>query len=205
MLTLTEKLRAGYVRRCHIIPMAREQSLADHLYRVELITEELLKACGRYDLNSNFTLNTMRIAKIHDLHEVKLGDIPTNGKIRIRAAERELGCGGDALNVAAFGVDPDYQELDKCDIEHWDGLCHLFVKFADNLELLDHLGLMGMGARAAEVWVGAMEASFVVYDLLAKKAGLNPEQERRVMQILVDCCENAVVRGWNVKREETKV
>lgn len=202
MMTLAEKLRASYVRRCHIIPMAREQSLADHLFRVKVITQELLEVTGRYNLNDNFCLNTLTMAEIHDLHEVKLGDVPTNGKTRIRAASRDAGASYDCFTIAAEQIDPLLFELRSCDEEHYNGLSHLYVKLADNLELMDHLGTMGMGPRAAEVWVSAMEAAFVVYDLLVIKANLNPDQEKSVLKILVDCCESAILRGWNVKMEK---
>lgn len=107
-LTLAEKLRSGVVRRWHIVPMAREQTIAEHMYRVQLIAEEILSQLGWLNWDSSITLNTMEWARIHDLPEVLIGDIPTPAK-HLFGESVMVG-----VRVAEKGVDRTYKELEEC-------------------------------------------------------------------------------------------
>lgn len=107
-LTLAEKLRSGIVRRWHIVPMAREQTIAEHMYRVQLIAEEILRQMGWLDWGSSLTLNTMEWARIHDLPEVLIGDIPTPAK-QLFGESVMVG-----VRVAEKGTDSFYKELEGC-------------------------------------------------------------------------------------------
>lgn len=151
-MNLTEKLRSGHVRRWHIVAVAREQTIADHMYRVGVIAEEILKRLGMFDWDSNLTLNVMRWAAIHDRHEFRLGDLPTPGKDAIRM-ELVGTYGGDAITLAAAKLDPEAEELRQC-VEQG-GECPLaghIVKYADLLEAMNYVGIFGCGRHAREVW-----------------------------------------------------
>lgn len=151
-MNLTEKLRSGHVRRWHIVAVAREQTIADHMYRVGVIAEEILKRLGMFDWNSNLTLNVMRWAAIHDRHEFRLGDLPTPGKEAIRMELVRI-VDGDPITLAAAKLDPEAEELRQC-VEQG-GACPLaghIVKYADLLEAMNYVGIFGCGRHAREVW-----------------------------------------------------
>lgn len=146
-LTIIEKLRAGHVRRWHIVAVAREQTLADHMYRVQLLTEEILKVIGLFDWNSSLTLNAMEWARTHDLPEVATGDIPTCGKALLDQHE---------LHHAEASVDEDWAALAACvgadPLEPGDcTLAGLIVKLADLVEAADYCHQFGVGSHARSV------------------------------------------------------
>lgn len=162
MLNLTEKLRSGHVRRWHIVAVAREQTVAEHMHRVGVITEEILRILGYFSWNSNLTLNAMRWAAIHDRPEFKLGDIPTPGKELIRESIASVynTNGFDAIADAELsleGNDPEYGQLAECVGPQ--GACPLaghIVKLADLLEAMNYIGIFGCGSHARDVWSGLM-------------------------------------------------
>ena len=159
MMKLTEKLRSGHVRRWHIVAVSREQTIADHMYRVGVIAEEVLKVLGYFSWNNNLTLNVMRWAAIHDRHEFLLGDLPTPGKTAIRV-ELAGTYGDDVINLAAARMDPEGEELRAC-VEAG-GDCPLaghVVKYADLLEAMNYVGIFGCGSHAREVWGGLQHAA----------------------------------------------
>ena len=154
-MNIAEKLRSGHVRRWHIVAVAREQTIADHMYRVGVIAEEILRILGLFDWNNNLTLNTMRWAAIHDRHEYLLGDLPTPGKTAIRNEWGNPGPYADIMDRVAGAVDPEAEELRVCVEEGGD--CELagrIVKFADLLEAMNYVGIFGVGSHARQVWVG---------------------------------------------------
>lgn len=161
-MNLTQKLRSGHVRRWHIVAVAREQTIADHMYRVGVLTEEILKVMGYFSWNNNLTLNAMRWAAIHDRHEYLLGDLPTPGKAAIRdACDWDAPAGqGDAINGAAAKMDPEGEELRACVEDGGDcPLAGHVVKYADLLEAMNYIGIFGVGSHAREVWGGLQTAA----------------------------------------------
>lgn len=151
-MDLTEKLRSGHVRRWHIVAVAREQTIADHMHRVGVIAEDILQRMGLFSWDNNLTLNVMRWAAIHDRHEFKLGDLPTPGKTAIRVELVDI-VDGDPITLAAAKLDPEAEELRRC-VEQG-GECPLaghIVKFADLLEAMNYVGIFGCGRHAREVW-----------------------------------------------------
>lgn len=159
-MNLTEKLRSGHVRRWHIVAVAREQTIADHMHRVGVIAEEILRTLGLFDWNFNITLNVMRWAAIHDRHEYLLGDLPTPTKEAIRV-QLATTYGEDVFERAAADIDPEAEEL-RASIAA-DGGCPLagdIVKLADLLEAMNYVGIFGCGSHAREVWVGLQHAAF---------------------------------------------
>lgn len=149
MLTLEQKMRAAHVRRWHIVATVREQTIAEHMYRVALITEELLRALGLLDWGNSITLNAMEWARVHDLHEVVMGDMPSNAK-------RMLGpAGADILDKTAHAVDQAVSDLAYCVSP--EGECPLagyIVKVADLAEACNWIRDFGAGAHARQVHDG---------------------------------------------------
>lgn len=172
-MNLTEKLRSGHVRRWHIVAVAREQTIADHMHRVGVIAEEILQRLDLFDWNSNLTLNVMRLAAIHDRHEFRMGDLPTPGKDIIKA---EYGCDNygetvHSIEDAAAKVDPEYAELIGCCGPG--GECPLaghIVKFADTLEAMNYVGIFGVGSHAHSVWRGLREQCGLLRDAVLREA-----------------------------------
>lgn len=165
-MNLTEKLRSGHVRRWHIVAVAREQTIADHMHRVGVIAEEILHRLGYFSWDNNLTLNVMRWAAIHDRHEFLLGDLPTPGKelIRIeclRGGVRNVMGLSDPITEAAAQLDPEAEELRQC-VEPG-GECPLaghIVKYADLLEAMNYVGIFGCGEHARQVHIGLKDAAF---------------------------------------------
>ena len=140
-MTLEQKLRSGHVRRWHIVAVSREQTIADHMHRVGILTEEILTILGRFSWESSLTLNAMRWAAIHDRHEFLLGDLPTPGKAAIRASEDwDAPAGkGDGITDAAAKIDPEAEDLRQCVEEG--GACPLagrIVALADYFDAMCH-------------------------------------------------------------------
>lgn len=147
MMTLQQKLRAGHVRRWHIVAVAREQTVADHMHRVGVIAEEILRILGMFNWSDNLTLNVMRFAAIHDRHEFLLGDIPTPGKVLIADENKAP---NNPIEDAACTLDPEYSELVECFAQY--PLAGMIVKYADILEALNYVGIWGFGSHARQVW-----------------------------------------------------
>lgn len=174
-MDLNQKLRAGHVRRWHIVAVSREQTVADHMHRVGVIAEEILRILGRFDWNSNLTLNVMRWASIHDRVEALTGDVPTPTKAGIREVT-ELLVESDVFEMAVAKYDEEAEELRSCIAE--DGECPLagrIVKYADLLEAMNYIGIFGCGSHAHEAWTGlryaALAAGTRVIDSLPFEEG----------------------------------
>lgn len=76
-LSLALILHQSYVDRWHIAPMHREQTVADHAYRVTIIAVELAHVLG-WTMDDLITITHM--ALLHDADEVMTGDVPGPSK-----------------------------------------------------------------------------------------------------------------------------
>jgi len=83
MLKLQDILRAGTIKRWHIVNTARQQTNAEHQYNVAILTQEL---CRRLGYAPSVGLQLLALALVHDAGECKTGDIPTPAKKLMRAA-----------------------------------------------------------------------------------------------------------------------
>ena len=73
-------IRAGHVKRWHLVPMSVTQTIAEHQYNVAML-------CMLIHPQPDFDTNiAARWALIHDLPEVVTGDVPTH----VKAANPEL-------------------------------------------------------------------------------------------------------------------
>ena len=113
MLKLQDILRAGTIKRWHIVNTAREQTLAEHQYNVAILTQEL---CRRLGYAAAVSLQLVALALVHDAGECKTGDIPTPAKKLLR---RELGERFEQV-MSRFDVEPtgdlptEYKHVLKC-------------------------------------------------------------------------------------------
>lgn len=82
MLKLHDILRAGTIKRWHIVNTARQQTNAEHQHNVAVLTQDL---CRRLGVGEDATLRLMAIALVHDSGECKTGDIPTPFKKELRS------------------------------------------------------------------------------------------------------------------------
>lgn len=73
-MQINEKMRVSHVKRWQIVRTAREQTLAEHLYRVWLLVREFGPRVG---LNPDEVRAAENFALLHDLPEIKTGDIAT--------------------------------------------------------------------------------------------------------------------------------
>lgn len=80
-LPLRDLLRLSYVPRWVIVPMTREQNVADHSWRVAVIGREIAKRL------SVPTSAVIEAAVMHDITEVVTGDIPASVKPKLGPVE----------------------------------------------------------------------------------------------------------------------
>lgn len=85
-MNLRTKMRVGDVVRWHIVRTVRQQTLAEHLYKVWLLTEELHRRIG---LPPDTKGAALEWALTHDLPEVLLGDLPTPVKRAIEGRAKD--------------------------------------------------------------------------------------------------------------------
>lgn len=74
---LVNVLKLHAVKRCGIIEMSNEQSVAEHSYNVAMICMEILNDIDPQDLECEMRQNILEWALVHDLTELVTGDIPT--------------------------------------------------------------------------------------------------------------------------------
>lgn len=129
-MILTDLLALSHVPRWSIVPTYRDQSVADHSFRVVVILADL---CRRVKLDP--PIAAIFYALYHDSSEARTGDIPSNFKAK-HAARVEY-----AINTT--GVTQFWQDL---------------VKLADLIEALTWLNRWGCGPHAAAVVAGRRRA-----------------------------------------------
>jgi 5'-deoxynucleotidase YfbR-like HD superfamily hydrolase len=109
--TISELLRADGVTRWHIVATVRQQSLAEHTYRVAVIVGKLLDEL----LYPNY--NLLADALIHDADEILDGDIPTPTKekygiptngVDVKDEEEAILKGADLIEMFDFILDNAY-------------------------------------------------------------------------------------------------
>lgn len=131
-MELGAKLRASNVERWHMVHLLKKQSVAEHLFNVAMIVDDLVKRIGFTDDRRS---KMVQAALLHDIHEVVTGDVtsPTGRRMR------EFGCGMELLYPEAT--------------DWMDGLLPeevAIIKIADLLEMAIFLRDYG-GTNEAEV------------------------------------------------------
>lgn len=145
-LSLEQKLRTGHVKRWQIVRVAREQTIAEHMYRVYHIATEIALALG---LSGGQIYRIRDWALLHDLPEVVTGDIATPTKRAMRKAIPDQ----DPVRHIELSLDQEYTDL-YLGLKDSDQLVLDVVKLADMMEAINFLIVEGMGTHAEEVEMG---------------------------------------------------
>lgn len=151
--SLTQKLRTGHVKRWQIVRVAREQTIAEHMYRVHQIAMHV------GNLIPNITVAEMGLISewslAHDMPEVVTGDIATPTKMAMRKAVPD----SDPIKHIELELDVDYHYLYQlCKTQH--PVVLAIVKLADLMEAVDFLKTEALGTHAKSVQLTLQEAFF---------------------------------------------
>lgn len=142
MMTLYDFLRAGHVKRWHIVNTASTQSIAEHSYLVAIIAMQLH---SRLDpLDENGPQGTGIYALFHDSTEIKTGDIPTPAKKLMRSLEYQTSDETvfDRIDAALMPLVPFLPGGEPSNI------ALACVKMADVIEAAHWIRENGMGRHA---------------------------------------------------------
>ena len=138
-MDIKTQMRLAHVRRWHIVQVDREQSVAEHTCRVQLLAQEI---CERAGLDPVSTYKTIRWALWHDMPEVVLGDLPTPTKR------------GGVFDAAERATSDSYCSI--LDLTPPQSLW--IVKAADLLEAALYLEEHGRGPHAFDVYTGICDS-----------------------------------------------
>lgn len=95
-------MRAGHIKRWHIVNTVREQTIAEHQYLVTIIAMELYMKMADNPVDDRSTAEfaaLMVAAMFHDAPEVRYGDFPSPAKRHIREIVGKIGDGKDVFEV----------------------------------------------------------------------------------------------------------
>lgn len=155
MMSLYDYLRAGHVKRWHIVNTATTQSIAEHSYLVAIIAMYLCAELGGDEKECH---ETAVWALFHDAVEIRTGDIPTPAKRLIRGIEG----GEDVLDMLEARLMPRAPFIENGEPGDRASLC---VKLADAIEAAHWIRENGLGRHAEIVSAGCWRR---VEDLTAK-------------------------------------
>lgn len=140
MMSLYDYLRAGHVKRWHIVNTAISQSLAEHSYLVAMIAMHLhseLEPDQIEDIQA-----TAIYALFHDITEIRTGDIPTPAKKFMRETGSVNRSTFEHLDAILFPKLPFTRGGEPTDIT---AMC---VKMADVIEAAHWIRENGLGKHA---------------------------------------------------------
>ncbi len=140
--TIAERLRTAHTKRWQIVRVAREQTLAEHMYLVWVLTRAFARA-------ANFSYSDCGLAESwaleHDVPEVITGDLATP----VKRALREAVPHDDPIRRIELALSDSYRELHaKTKDRAW---VYDLVKLADVFEAVLFLHTEGMGPHAKRV------------------------------------------------------
>jgi hypothetical protein len=124
-------LKASYISRWCIVNTTKQQSIAEHMYRVWVLVRAWGSDCG---LSTAEIQSAAELALTHDLAEIRLGDIPTPVK-QNALIKAEL----DSMEEEIFVTLPVSPKVKQ------------FVKGCDIAEAILFLKAHGVGRHAYEV------------------------------------------------------
>lgn len=156
--TLAERMRTAHVNRWQIVRTVRQQTLAEHLYLVRVLTVAFCKAA---QLSDSETQLAEQWALEHDVPEVKTGDINTP----IKDAMRRAVPAGDPIKTIELSMSSSYANLYdrvKTDYPH----LRQIVKLADIVEAIAFITIEGLGAHALEAKQGLYRDYNSLYGVL---------------------------------------
>lgn len=131
-LTFYDFMRAGHVKRWHIVETIRPQTLAEHLWRVTVIAMELHRSITGDSKTAEVT-QLMAAAMFHDTPEIRIGDTPTPAKQFIREHAGDVFKKMEEVLLPGIpyvgGQCPDHllpfiKMADAIEAAHWIHECH---------------------------------------------------------------------------------
>lgn len=145
--TFDEMMRTGHVVRWQIVRTARQQTLAEHLYRVWVVTVQL---CKLLDVDKDTAASANVWALYHDVPEVLTGDIATPAKEAMRRALPQ----DDPVRNIELAMSDTYRAAWEDAKRHRDGVISAYeiVKLADLIEAKCFLGCEMVGNHAKAVF-----------------------------------------------------
>lgn len=144
-MNLRTLMRCGDVKRWHIVRTAREQTLAEHLYKTWLLANQLHTLIG---LPESTRAMTQQWALTHDQPEILMGDPPTPTK---RAMEQRTGDADIWLKLEREIMSDNDKPFDDWVQKLVVGTpTQGVVKIADNLEGWHFLTIEGIGPHAKD-------------------------------------------------------
>ncbi len=90
-INLKDRMRAGTVKRWHIVATHRDQTLAEHHYRVWVIADELYRKVAGAHYSESVHHEVQGWALAHDEPEILMGDVPTPTKHLLEAVVSDPG------------------------------------------------------------------------------------------------------------------
>jgi 5'-deoxynucleotidase YfbR-like HD superfamily hydrolase len=148
--TFAEIMRTGHVKRWQIVRVAREQTIAEHMYRVWLITAAI---CQNLRMPHTISASANVWALIHDMPEVLTGDIATPAKEAMRKALPD----DDPVRNIELSMSDTYRTAHADAKTRFDDIrptAYELVKLADLIEAKCFLGCEMMGNHAKSVYDG---------------------------------------------------
>ena len=150
-----EFMRAGHVKRWHVVNTTREQSIAEHSFLVTMIALELNKCFDEegvvYDI-----LPIVMGGLFHDISEVRYGDIPTPGKQFLKKVTNNPGIFSDI--EAELLPEMPYAQVEVT------GFAAQIIKMADIIEAAHWIRDNGAGTHAKIVadraWIDVERLTF---------------------------------------------
>jgi 5'-deoxynucleotidase len=140
-LPTEEIINTGHLNRWHLVRVARQQNLSDHHYQVTMLAIKMAKICNP-NMSKDDLLDMISCALVHDVPEVRLGDLPNNPYARALREKFGVSRSFDEELDKHFWKDvlPANTEIEFCD---QNGFPYLMVKLADKLEALIFYALNG--------------------------------------------------------------
>lgn len=146
MLKLHDLMRAGSVKRWHLVNTTRTQNNAEHQYGVSILTGEI---AGRLGLEPADVASLVAAAVVHDAGEARTGDMPSHIKKRLREA---LGPKFDEIM--------NQYDMPKPQGDH----VKVIMKCADLLEAMIFLEEHRVGRHADAALAHLVDDSFAYFD-----------------------------------------
>jgi len=133
--TTAEYLRASHISRWGIVQTAHRQTIAEHMYRVWLLTNQWGPIAGLTEAEQH---DAGLLALMHDLPEIRTGDAPTPHKTpEVKAY----------LSVIEEQICPELRVIEVFASNRVRDL----LKFCDTAEAVLFLKVNGLGQHAADV------------------------------------------------------
>jgi len=148
-ITIKDILRTGHVTRWQIVRTARQQTLAEHLYLVTMLSLEIAELINLGPLPDNEKIKLMNWSLNHDVPEVITGDVATPMKKMIKSK-----CDEDPFDALDRQMSEVYSNAKDAISGTY---IEAVVKLADIMDGIIFLDTEGMGDHASYVGASLMD------------------------------------------------